>query len=640
MQRACSPPRASRSASCGWRRSASGRPNPTRLASSSTQVPPAGSASRAFSADPALPTLRADARRSPAGRRSSATDPAGAARSVSTGKGASASSRSTRDGARTAGPRRRRWSSGARRGAESSDSPSRGPSASTRAPSGLAGSVAGAPVPSRRLRGPRERGDRRGASAAPPGRWSRREPSLRARRRDRRTELARARLRCAELERRVPELGERCTAPPRCARRLSTPPASRPRRARSTARCTSRSGSRTRSASGCSTTTPSRSAIPSSTPRRSSPTSTSRTASAFRSTGSARPSCGLRGDGGPARSASPRGVPRAQAAREGAPGRARRPARRRPQGRATPPAALECLGGSRVRRPRLLLYCQHSLGLGHAVRSFALAVGADRALPGRARLRRRAARRAASPTTTSSSSCLPPLRASRNGALVSRGAGERGAMRAGDDASSCSRRSDRSGRGVVVVELFPFGRRRFADELVPLLEEALAAAPRPLVVSSVRDILVGRGPDQQAHDTISCVLANRYLDAVLVHSDPRFARLEESFRPGDPAAGTGPAHGLRRAGGEETERRPANGREARVRRLGRRRARRRAAPARRPRGPAAAPAGAPPRRRRRARSCPRRTGTRFGARRRGCRASSCSASRPTSASGSARPRPR
>src|SRR5207249_8444068 len=42
----------------------------------------------------------------------------------------------------------------------------------------------------------------------------------------------------------------------------------------------------------------------------------------------------------------------------------------------------------------------------------------------------------------------------------------------------------------VVVELFPFGRRQFAEELLPLLEEARAAgAHRPLLLSSLRDIL-------------------------------------------------------------------------------------------------------------------------------------------------------
>ena len=182
-----------------------------------------------------------------------------------------------------------------------------------------------------------------------------------------------------------------------------------------------------------------------------------------------------------------------------------------------------------MRRPGLLLYCQHSLGLGHAVRSFALAA----ALTERFRVVLACGGEPAGLTPHDEVKLveLPAVRASTDGALVTSGTASL------DDARRRRRRllleTFRSLRpAAVVVELFPFGRRRFADELVPLLEAADSTLPRPVVVSSVRDILVGRGPDQRAHDTISCVLANRYLDAVLVHSDPRFARLEESFRPG------------------------------------------------------------------------------------------------------------
>ena len=182
-----------------------------------------------------------------------------------------------------------------------------------------------------------------------------------------------------------------------------------------------------------------------------------------------------------------------------------------------------------MNRPGLLLYCQHSLGLGHAVRSVALAA----ALTERFRVVLVCGCEVPpgfTPHDEVDLVALPALHASKDGDLASREAGPLGGTR--------RRRREllletlRSLRpAVVVVELFPFGRRRFADELVPLLEVTLAARPRPLVVSSVRDILVGRGHDQHAHDTLACVLANRYLDAILVHSDPRFARLEESFRP-------------------------------------------------------------------------------------------------------------
>ena len=84
----------------------------------------------------------------------------------------------------------------------------------------------------------------------------------------------------------------------------------------------------------------------------------------------------------------------------------------------------------------------------------------------------------------------------------------------------------------VLVELFPFGRAKFARELVPLLEAARADGA--LTACSVRDILVSARSDQQAHDDRAAGLANEHLDAVLVHSDPRFARLEETFAPRRP----------------------------------------------------------------------------------------------------------
>src|SRR5919107_2922946 len=83
---------------------------------------------------------------------------------------------------------------------------------------------------------------------------------------------------------------------------------------------------------------------------------------------------------------------------------------------------------------------------------------------------------------------------------------------------------------IVLVELFPFGRRKFRAELEPMLEAARTAAAqrRSLVVCSVRDILVGRDA-QHEHDRRAADLLAHYFDAVLVHSDPAFARLEESL---------------------------------------------------------------------------------------------------------------
>jgi predicted glycosyltransferase len=84
---------------------------------------------------------------------------------------------------------------------------------------------------------------------------------------------------------------------------------------------------------------------------------------------------------------------------------------------------------------------------------------------------------------------------------------------------------------VVLVELFPFGRKKFACELLPLLQAARAPETRALVVCSLRDILVGQRRNQQQYDDRAAALANEFIDLILVHSDPSFARFEESFRP-------------------------------------------------------------------------------------------------------------
>jgi predicted glycosyltransferase len=80
---------------------------------------------------------------------------------------------------------------------------------------------------------------------------------------------------------------------------------------------------------------------------------------------------------------------------------------------------------------------------------------------------------------------------------------------------------------VLLIELYPFGRRAFRFELDPLLAAAQAATPRPAVLCSVRDILVDKGRPERRAETVAAVL--RWFDAVLVHGDPGFAPLSLSF---------------------------------------------------------------------------------------------------------------
>ena len=79
----------------------------------------------------------------------------------------------------------------------------------------------------------------------------------------------------------------------------------------------------------------------------------------------------------------------------------------------------------------------------------------------------------------------------------------------------------------VLFETFPFGRRALRFELVPRLERIDASRPRPLVVASVREILQAQPKIEREREMLDW--AARWFDAILVHGDPRFARLEHTY---------------------------------------------------------------------------------------------------------------
>jgi predicted glycosyltransferase len=179
----------------------------------------------------------------------------------------------------------------------------------------------------------------------------------------------------------------------------------------------------------------------------------------------------------------------------------------------------------------LLFYCQHSLGIGHLSRSFALC----EALAQRFNVILLCGGKlppAKRPPEGVQVVALPPLGATIDGRLVShdsRFSVERAFELRRDKILEVFRTARPE---VVLIEFFPFGKKRFAGDLLPLLQTINGLGPAaPVVACSIRDILVGRGSGQEAFDDRASELANDYFDAVLVHSDPDFAQLEESFRP-------------------------------------------------------------------------------------------------------------
>jgi predicted glycosyltransferase len=82
---------------------------------------------------------------------------------------------------------------------------------------------------------------------------------------------------------------------------------------------------------------------------------------------------------------------------------------------------------------------------------------------------------------------------------------------------------------VFLIELYPFGRKAFRFELDPVLQAIRGKRwPSCATVCSVRDILVEK-EDQEKHESRAVTTLNGYFDAVLVHSDSRIVKLEETF---------------------------------------------------------------------------------------------------------------
>ncbi|PZQ96606.1 MAG: glycosyl transferase [Cereibacter sphaeroides] len=84
---------------------------------------------------------------------------------------------------------------------------------------------------------------------------------------------------------------------------------------------------------------------------------------------------------------------------------------------------------------------------------------------------------------------------------------------------------------IVMIEAFPFGRRQVRFELLPLIEAIEASQLRPKLVTSLRDILQRSGKPGRDEETVAMV--NAHFDRVLVHGDPAFAALGDSFALAD-----------------------------------------------------------------------------------------------------------
>ncbi|HIC80994.1 MAG TPA: glycosyl transferase family 28 [Kiloniellaceae bacterium] len=188
----------------------------------------------------------------------------------------------------------------------------------------------------------------------------------------------------------------------------------------------------------------------------------------------------------------------------------------------------EAIEGMAEERCDVMLYVQHLLGIGHIRRGVVLARAFQRAglkvvfvtgglpigdlgLPGVEVVQ------------------LPPARAQDETFAVIVDAQDRPI----DEAWMAARRAQlldlyrRKRPRVVMIELYPFGRRKMRFELEPLVAEARRADPPALIACSLRDIV--NRPERPEKASWMLETFRRDFDLLYVHGDPAFFRIETSF---------------------------------------------------------------------------------------------------------------
>lgn len=177
---------------------------------------------------------------------------------------------------------------------------------------------------------------------------------------------------------------------------------------------------------------------------------------------------------------------------------------------------------------RIFFYVQHLLGIGHLMRANRIAIALREhdfhvtfvtgGLPV-----------AGLDTTGMEAVALPPI-AVRDGNFAELVDGDGVTVDQAYKDRRCRKLLDAfqaSQPDIVMLEAFPFGRRQVRFELLPLIEAIEASVPKPVLVSSLRDILQRRSKPGRDEETVGMI--KQHFDSVLVHGDPAFATLDESF---------------------------------------------------------------------------------------------------------------
>lgn len=175
---------------------------------------------------------------------------------------------------------------------------------------------------------------------------------------------------------------------------------------------------------------------------------------------------------------------------------------------------------------KIMHYCQHVLGVGHYIRSMEIAaafrghqvlfVEGGQPIPH------------FTPPDHIQRMFLPPIMMDADFSRIQSAAADLEAVKT-ERRQLLAQAFREFAPDVLMIELFPFGRKFFQFELLPLLKSIRAENLPVMVVCSLRDILVEK-KDPVSYEQRVLDILNTYFDLLLIHSDARIFSLDESFQ--------------------------------------------------------------------------------------------------------------
>jgi predicted glycosyltransferase len=177
---------------------------------------------------------------------------------------------------------------------------------------------------------------------------------------------------------------------------------------------------------------------------------------------------------------------------------------------------------------KILFYCQHSIGIGHLVRSFALVNSLKASFQITLVSGGDFPKGLVIPKAINFIQ-LPPIGIDENNCLKAINSREPVHHVMKKRQKTLLQTYKEKKPDIFITEYFPFGKIQFLSELSPVLRLIKNSNKRIKVLCSLRDVLERNFSEGKIGQDFSIKVINEYYDSLLIHGDKNFIPLEETF---------------------------------------------------------------------------------------------------------------